>query len=153
MVEERDLDDKLEDKATNEVVDDVKKAAMEGVDKEKKQVAMKVANTSCLVQLWLLIRRAFKFVEKRSAASAPVIITLPLVQCYSSPVAFSQFFYFLHHFHCTTAVLVEPHESVKWVDLKVDTLLVIKKRTFYGQANRKHPPSPHPPAIPIFCKF
>ena len=48
MVEEGDLDDKLEDKATNEVVDDVKKVAMEGVDKEKKQVAMKVANTNCL---------------------------------------------------------------------------------------------------------
>ena len=32
MVEEGDLDDKLEDKATNEVVDDVKKVAMEGVD-------------------------------------------------------------------------------------------------------------------------
>ena len=45
MVEEGDLDDKLEDKATNEVVDDVKKVAMEGVDKERKQVAMKVANT------------------------------------------------------------------------------------------------------------
>ena len=59
MVEGGDLDDKLEDKATNEVVDDVKKAAMEGVDKEKKQVAMKVANTSCLVQLWLLIRSSF----------------------------------------------------------------------------------------------
>ena len=29
MVEEGDLDDKLEDKATNEVVDDVKKVAME----------------------------------------------------------------------------------------------------------------------------
>ena len=51
MVEEGDLDDKLEDKATNEVVDDVKKAAMEGVDKEKKQVAMKVANTNCLDDL------------------------------------------------------------------------------------------------------
>ena len=49
MVEEGDLDDKLEDKATNEVVDDVK--AMEGVDKEKKQVAMKVANTNCLDDL------------------------------------------------------------------------------------------------------
>ena len=48
MVEEGDLDDKLEDKATNEVVDDVKKVAMEGVDKERKQVAMKVANTNCL---------------------------------------------------------------------------------------------------------
>ena len=48
MVEEGDLDDKLEDKATNEVVDDVKKVAMEGVDIEKKQVAMKVANTNCL---------------------------------------------------------------------------------------------------------
>ena len=47
MVEEGDLDDKLEDKATNEVVDDVKKVAMEGVDKEKKQVAMKVDNTKC----------------------------------------------------------------------------------------------------------
>ena len=46
MVEEGDLDDKLEDKATNEVVDDVKKVAMEGVDKERKQVAMKVANTN-----------------------------------------------------------------------------------------------------------
>ena len=32
MVEEGDLDDKLEDKATNEVVDGVKKVAMEGVD-------------------------------------------------------------------------------------------------------------------------
>ena len=51
MVEEGDLDDKLEDKATNEVVDDVKKVAMEGVDKEKKQVAMKVANTNCLDDL------------------------------------------------------------------------------------------------------
>ena len=40
MVEEGNLDDKLEDKATNEVVDDVKKVAMEGVDKERKQVAM-----------------------------------------------------------------------------------------------------------------
>ena len=30
MVEEGDLDDKLEDKATNEVVDDVKKVAMGG---------------------------------------------------------------------------------------------------------------------------
>ena len=40
MVEEGDLDDRLEDKATNEVVNDVKKVAMEGVDKEKKQVAM-----------------------------------------------------------------------------------------------------------------
>ena len=48
MVEEGDLDDRLEDKATNEVVDDVKKVAMEGVDKERKQVAMKVANTNCL---------------------------------------------------------------------------------------------------------
>ena len=47
MVEEGDLDDKLEDKATNEVVDDVKKVAME----EKKQVAMKVANTNCLDDL------------------------------------------------------------------------------------------------------
>merc|ERR1712240_328458 len=46
-----DLDDKLEDKATNEVVDDVKKVAMEGVDKERKQVAMKVANTNCLDDL------------------------------------------------------------------------------------------------------
>ena len=36
MVEEGDLDDKLEDKATNEVVDDVKKVAMEGVDMERK---------------------------------------------------------------------------------------------------------------------
>ena len=35
MVEEGDLDDRLEDKATNEVVDDVKKVAMEGVDKER----------------------------------------------------------------------------------------------------------------------
>ena len=51
MVEEGDLDDKLEDKATNEVVDDVKKVAMEGVDKERKQVAMKVANTNCLDDL------------------------------------------------------------------------------------------------------
>ena len=51
MVEEGDLDDKLEDKATNEVVEDVKKVAMEGVDKEKKQVAMKVANTNCLDDL------------------------------------------------------------------------------------------------------
>ena len=51
MVEEGDLDDKLEDKATNKVVDDVKKVAMEGVDKEKKQVAMKVANTNCLDDL------------------------------------------------------------------------------------------------------
>ena len=51
MVEEGDLDDRLEDKATNEVVDDVKKVAMEGVDKEKKQVAMKVANTNCLDDL------------------------------------------------------------------------------------------------------
>ena len=51
MIEEGDLDDKLEDKATNEVVDDVKKVAMEGVDKEKKQVAMKVANTNCLDDL------------------------------------------------------------------------------------------------------
>ena len=51
MVEEGDLDDKLEDKATNEVVDDVKKVAMEGVDKEKKKVAMKVANTNCLDDL------------------------------------------------------------------------------------------------------
>ena len=42
MVEEGDLDDKLED---------VKKVAMEGVDKEKKQVAMKVANTNCLDDL------------------------------------------------------------------------------------------------------
>ena len=41
----------MEDKATNEVVDDVKKVAMEGVDKEKKQVAMKVANTNCLDDL------------------------------------------------------------------------------------------------------
>ena len=32
MVEEGDLDDKLEDKATNKVVDDVKKVAMEGVE-------------------------------------------------------------------------------------------------------------------------
>merc|ERR1711973_731596 len=40
-----------EDKATNEVVDDVKKMAMEGVDKERKQVAMKVANTNCLDDL------------------------------------------------------------------------------------------------------
>ena len=39
MVEEGDLDDRSEDKATNEVVDDVKKVAMEGVDKENKQVA------------------------------------------------------------------------------------------------------------------
>ena len=51
MVEEGDLDDRLEDKATNVVVDDVKKVAMEGVDKEKKQVAMKVANTNCLDDL------------------------------------------------------------------------------------------------------
>ena len=51
MVEEGDLDDKLEDKATNEVVDDVKMVAMEGVDKERKQVAMKVANTNCLDDL------------------------------------------------------------------------------------------------------
>ena len=51
MVEEGDLDDKLEEKATNEVVDDVKKVAMEGIDKEKKQVAMKVANTNCLDDL------------------------------------------------------------------------------------------------------
>merc|ERR1712081_71814 len=51
MVGEGDLDDKLEDKATNEVVDDVKKVAMEGVDKERKQVAMKVANTNCLDDL------------------------------------------------------------------------------------------------------
>ena len=51
MVEEGDLDDRLEDKATNEVVDDVKKVAMEGVDKERKQVAMKVANTNCLDDL------------------------------------------------------------------------------------------------------
>ena len=51
MVEEGDLDDKLEDKAINEVVDDVKKVAMEGVDKERKQVAMKVANTNCLDDL------------------------------------------------------------------------------------------------------
>ena len=51
MVEEGDLDDKLEGKATNEVVDDVKKVAMEGVDKERKQVAMKVANTNCLDDL------------------------------------------------------------------------------------------------------
>ena len=33
MVEEGDLDDKLEDKATNEVVDDVKKGAMHAVCK------------------------------------------------------------------------------------------------------------------------
>ena len=51
MVEEGDLDDKLEDKANNEVVDDVKKVAMEGVDKERKQVAMKVANSNCLDDL------------------------------------------------------------------------------------------------------
>ena len=51
MVEEGDLDDRLEDKATNEVVDDVKKVAMEGVDKEKKQVAMKVVSTNCLDDL------------------------------------------------------------------------------------------------------
>ena len=51
MVEEGDLDDKLEDKATNEVVDDVVKVAMEGVDKEKKQVAMKLANTNRLDDL------------------------------------------------------------------------------------------------------
>ena len=51
MVEERDLDDKLEDEATNEAVDDVKKVAMEGVDKEKKKVAMKVANNNCLDDL------------------------------------------------------------------------------------------------------
>ena len=35
MVEEGDLDDKLEDKATNEVVDDVKKVAMEGLTRRR----------------------------------------------------------------------------------------------------------------------
>ena len=42
MVEEGDLDNKLEDKATNEVVDDVKKVAMEGVDKEMKLIALMI---------------------------------------------------------------------------------------------------------------
>jgi len=51
MAEEGDPDDKPEDKATNEAADNVKKVATEGADKEKKQVAMKVANTNCLDDL------------------------------------------------------------------------------------------------------
>ena len=51
MVEQVDLAVKKEDKASNEVVDDVKKVAMEGVDKGKEQVAMEVANTKCLDDL------------------------------------------------------------------------------------------------------
>ena len=46
MVEEGNLDDKLEDKATNEVVDDVKKVAMEGVDKERKLLASLLSHKS-----------------------------------------------------------------------------------------------------------
>ena len=53
MVEQVDPDDKKEDKASNEVVDDVKKVAMEGVDKEKKQVAMKGSNQSNQIELAL----------------------------------------------------------------------------------------------------
>ena len=49
MVEEGDLDDKLEDKATNEVVDDVKKVAMEGVDKEKEQVVIRLPTLIALM--------------------------------------------------------------------------------------------------------
>ena len=50
MVEEVDLDDKLEYKATNEVVDDVKKVAMEGVDKEKHLQQIIMVETVGLVE-------------------------------------------------------------------------------------------------------
>ena len=47
MVEQVDLDDNKEDKATNEVVDDVKKVAMEGVDKERKHTLLPASLKKC----------------------------------------------------------------------------------------------------------
>ena len=51
IVEQVDLDDKKEDKASNEVVEAVKKVAMEGVDKEKEQVGIRSPTLNALMIL------------------------------------------------------------------------------------------------------
>ena len=51
MVEQVDLAVKKEDKASNEVVEAVKKVAMEGVDKEKEQVVIRSPTLNALMIL------------------------------------------------------------------------------------------------------